>query len=186
MGEYKIFVSNVSYQATDEDFVRCFGGTDGLTSATILKRYNSIYSKGYGILEFNDKTNRDKIMESRIELLGRLLKFSYYDENKRNNDGRIYKIFVLHPTNDTTDDFLKKVFSKYGEIKLCYTRTDYKGHKYSIIGFGTKEILDKILKSNITVGNLNIIVRPFKRKQFNKTNKEYINQNKKYYNPYFI
>ena len=168
----KIFVGNVSFKCTQDDFRKCFSLMDGYLDSTLVTRYNSVLSKGYGTITFDTEENAHKMLDKHISLLDRELRFSIFEDkpkgNKdRNNGGdheKTYKIYVAFPSNDMDEESLKEVFTQFGTINVFYTKTDTMGRKYSIIGFTEQDPVNNILDSQIVYDGKDVLVRPFKRR----------------------
>jgi hypothetical protein len=82
MGELfdKVFVGNVPFQCTREEFIECFKNIPGYTNADIIKRYRSKFSRGFGFVEFdNHMCAAELIKEKNIKLKNRVLRFTKYD-----------------------------------------------------------------------------------------------------------
>lgn len=76
----KIFVGNVPFQCTREEFIDCFKNLEGFVTADIIRRYRSKLSRGFGFVVFSDKPSADKLLNgSAVMLKDRVLRFSVYD-----------------------------------------------------------------------------------------------------------
>ena len=168
----KIFVKNVSFQCTKEDFQKCFSVMQGYVDSFMATKYNSVLSKGFGVITFDSEEIAKKMLNKNISLFDRELQFNLFESNKNNANGekkyeKSFKIYVAHPSDDMADDELKNVFAQFGTVNVFYTKTDVKGQKYSIIGFTEKKPVHDVLDAEIAHDNKNVLVRPFKRRNNN-------------------
>jgi len=175
----KIFVGNVSFQCTKDDFQKCFAVMDGYVDSNMATKYNSLLSRGYGVITFDTEENAKKMLDKNISLYDRELRFNVYEDRSKSSntnstsDGekkyeKSFKIYVAHPVNELDDDTLKNVFNQFGTINVFYTKTDVKGQKYSIIGFTERDPIHNALNTDIIYENVNVLVRPFKRRNNNR------------------
>ena len=156
----------------------CFSVMEGFVDSNMATKYNSPLSRGYGVVTFDTETNAQKLLEKNITLFDRELRFSIYDDKRNVNNTekkyeKSYKIYVAHPTSDINEETLRNIFSPYGTINVLYTKTDVKGQQYSIIGFVERESLDKVLNIKLIYDGVEMVIRPFKRRnrrQYNNYN----------------
>jgi RNA recognition motif-containing protein len=106
--ETKIFVGNVPYQCTREDFQKCFRPMNGYVTADIIRRYKSKISRGFGFVIFKTKEQAEAAMKKTITLEDRTLRLSEYT-----------------PTNKSESTYTKK---HQTDPKLAYQEGFMAGH----------------------------------------------------------
>src|SRR6185503_1628656 len=83
--ECKIFVGNVPYQCTQEEFEKCFQNIDGFIKAEIITIYKTNMSRGFGFVTMRSVYEAE-LLKHRYDILfkGRTLRFtSYQNENSK-------------------------------------------------------------------------------------------------------
>jgi hypothetical protein len=75
----KIFVGNIPYQCTQEEFEKCFKDIDGFVKAELIKIHGTNVSRGFGFVTMKTITSAN-ILKNRnnITLRGRILRFTSY------------------------------------------------------------------------------------------------------------
>ena len=126
----KVFVGNVPFNLSEEEFKECFKKLEGYVTAELISRNHTKTTRGFGFITFENSKYVKKFLEDRIEIIvkDRKLRFTnYYDSNtddfminaiKKNN------IFVYNIPEDYTDQDLKQTFSKFGKVILAYINKD--------------------------------------------------------------
>lgn len=136
----KVFVGNVPFQCTTDEFQNCFRQIKGFVNADIIRRYKSKLSRGFGFVIFDNQESAKKLMESTVILRDRKLRFSPYsfDFKQRAQSAppryQNYQVFVRNLDEMITNDVLKAHFGKYGEIVSCFI-TSKNGKAYAVISF---------------------------------------------------
>jgi RNA recognition motif-containing protein len=182
----RIFVGNVSFQCTKEEFTKCFSSMEGFKESFMATKYNSVLSRGYGVVTFDTEENAKKLLDKHIYLFDRELKFSIFVDKENNTKStyeKSYKFYIAHPKSDTDVNTLKELFNDCGNINVFYTKTDIKGQQYSIIGF-TTDVREEVLNKKFTYDGLNLVVLPFKRRTNRYNNNNYNNYNQPRYRSY--
>lgn len=154
--EYKIFVGNVPYQCTQEEFEKCFETVDGYLHAELIMTPQNI-SRGFGFITVKTYYNAEKLkLRDDIIFKGRVLRFTQYNEddiNYRKNMSSNYLesnnnyVYVDGIPIDKDKNWLKSYFATYEPIGKCFIPIDYgtkTNKKYGII-----EIIDDIKYKNI-------------------------------------
>lgn len=142
----KVFVGNVPFQCTNEEFFNCFRHYEGFISADIINRQNSVNSRGFGFITFKNSIFAGKFLDEnpQISIKNRLLRFTKYHLNDSEYITKTIEstnLFIKNIPDNYTSDMLKKLFeSKTKNIGLCYINTDIMtGEKKNT---GIVEILD--------------------------------------------
>lgn len=172
----KLFVGNVPYQCTQEEFEKCFEKFKGFIKAEIIIRPSAEISRGFGFVTFDSRENADVLLKKKdLYLHDRTLRFTEYtsklgETNKYGNDKHNH-LFIKNIPKDVKVADLIKIFSEFGKTGTCYINTN------NITGdsktTGVIEIIDdnvyqKLLyMREIPFGKTNLTIVKWKRKQFN-------------------
>ena len=149
----KIFVGNVPFQCTTEEFANCFKIYEGFTSADIINRQHSVNSRGFGFLTFKNSLFANKFLSENPQILikNRLLRFTKYHINDSDYITKTIEstnIFIKNIPSNYTSIMLKKLFEKYTDnIGLCYINTDIMTGETK--NTGIVEILDYDVYNNL-------------------------------------
>lgn len=175
MMSQRIFVGNVPYKCTDEEFTNCFSHINGFKKAEIAKKYNSKMSRGFGFAEFDNEDALNKALSEKIEIHERELRIAKYEdqppndkkkESLKNKKKKLYKVFIKDFGN-TSEEVLKNTFEKFGEIIVFYIKESYNGDKYCVIGYESVECCKAILNEKIIIDENNLFIKAFRRRKFN-------------------
>jgi RNA recognition motif-containing protein len=125
----KIFVGNVPFQCSNEEFKECFEDVHGFVDAEIVNRHNSEYSRGFGFVTI-DTVENAKLLLKRNDIIfkDRVLRFTEYNFNDKIKtviDDKNY-IFVKNVPKDTKREDLINVFKQFGEVGACFLTTNIK------------------------------------------------------------
>ncbi len=142
----KIFVGNVPFQCTKDEFIECFNIYTGFIDGDIINRINSTNSRGFGFITFNSSENADNFLnlKQQIPLKGRNLRFTkYMPYNKKiindNHNDKNY-IFIKNVPKNYKPDDIKNIFEKYN-IGSYFINSDIITGESK--GTAVVEILDK-------------------------------------------
>jgi RNA recognition motif-containing protein len=178
----KVFVGNVPFDCTNEEFKNAFLTLEGCENAELVSRNQNSSTRGFGFITFSNSEHVNKFLDKKekITLKDRTLRFTKYQENndsdfiiknlKKNN------IFVSNIPSYFNNDLLKKIFSSYGEVLLCYINTDINTGKKMNTGyveFADENTFKTVLNlKNIKLDdNANLLISRFKEKSANKNTK---------------
>jgi RNA recognition motif-containing protein len=83
--EFKVFVGNVPFNCTQEEFQNCFSNVPGYKNADVIRRYNSNFSRGFGFITFNSDSDATALLSSHdnIILKDRTLRLSRYSFDEK-------------------------------------------------------------------------------------------------------
>lgn len=175
----KIFVGNVPFQCSKEEFNECFIDCDGFVDGDIINKYNSGNSRGFGFVRFDSVENMDKFMESKRQIIlkNRMLRFTKYMAtekkiiNGKYNDRNF--IFVKNIPDEYKIEDVRNIFDKYSQIGICFINTNTNTGESK--GTAVVEILDddsyeKLLDDKFIIQD-NIILQLSKWKQKIKVKK---------------
>ncbi len=119
----KIFVGNVPFQCSRNEFQECFKHFDGYVTADIITRYRSKISRGFGFVVFKTREQANNLLAHKdIRLKDRVLRFSQYNFSGKTRDRdeeREYKVMVTGLDSGTNEDDLYDYMNIFGEILSC-------------------------------------------------------------------
>ncbi len=166
--EYKVFVGNVPYQSTQQEFEECFKEIDGYIKAEIITGYKTSISRGFGFVTVKTNEDIEKLKKrTDIVLNNRQLRFTSYSNidntnnvctpsynnpnltinhshTNKNRYSYTYKdnnyIFVNCIPEGKNSQWLKEKFHEYSPIGRCYIATNHDTGETLNNGF--LEILD--------------------------------------------
>lgn len=141
----KIFVGNVPYQCSQNEFAECFENVDGFVKADIMIGHKSNISRGFGFVTLNSFDNAEKLkMRKDIIFKGRQLRFTNYqqDSARKKYEKKYNYVFVTGIPNEKNKMWLKKCFEQYGPIGKCFISMDRLTGEYQ--NNGVIEILDDL------------------------------------------
>ncbi|VBB17812.1 RNA recognition motif [Yasminevirus sp. GU-2018] len=122
-GECKIFVGNVPYHCTQEDFDACFNNVSGFIKAEIITVYKTNMSRGFGFVTMRSQ-HEAEILKKRedITLKGRTLRFTSYQNEtpKPPSDTSTNYVFVDGIPDGKTRGWLKEKFAQYEPLGRCF------------------------------------------------------------------
>lgn len=173
-GNCKVFVKNIPFNCTTEEFTKCFQSMNGYVDSVLATKINSTLLKGHGIVTFDNEDNANKLLNEKIKLGDRELQMYKYNANR---DTKVYKLFLRHSSNDLTDEQIKEEFSKYGNISYCYSKQNFEGKKYSVVGYTDKQVILNLLRKTIKIGEHEVSVFSFKKNNRNTNNTNNRNNN---------
>jgi RNA recognition motif-containing protein len=141
--ECKIFVGNVPYQCTQEEFEKCFQNIDGFIKAEIITMYKTNMSRGFGFITMRSIYDAENL-KHRDDILfkGRVLRFTNYqsDTHVSSSENLNNYIFVDGIPDGKDREWLKCFFSSYEPIGKCFVAMN---HDTGIMkNNGVVEILD--------------------------------------------
>lgn len=123
---YKIFVGNVPYQCTQEEFEKCFENIKGFIKGEIITIHKTNMSRGFGFVTMQTYLDAENLkLRDDIEFKGRILRFTSYQSGSNPNnaiDIETYSNYVYVDGVPRGKDrkWLKKCFSEYEPIGKCF------------------------------------------------------------------
>ena len=171
----KVFVGNVPYQCTREEFQDCFKDMEGFINADIIRRYKSKLTRGFGFVVFETKEQAATIMQNdTIELKDRILRFSEYsfDKTDQNKEGKVFQVFVNNLKTGTTEKQFNEVLSHYGNI-LSSIVTSKNDKTFCVATFELLENYKNALYGSLTINDATVEIMPYidNHKKYQKFNK---------------
>ena len=172
--ESKIFVGNVPFDCTNNDFRECFKNVNGYVTADLINM------RGFGFVVLQNVLNRDSLLSNNnFFIKNRKLRLSLYDNQTKMKVEKSAYIIIEHISPNITRDDIYNEFKNFCEVGKCFIDTNrISGEKMST---GVVEIFDaEVLHQLLTLGTLlmhdksEIILKPFNK--LNKINKN--NNNK--------
>lgn len=150
----KIFVGNVPFNCTEEEFKYTFKNLEGYVTAELISRSQSNSTRGFGFVTFSNKKYVDEFLERKDKIIlgERILRFTKYynydDSNFMIKNLKKNNIFVYGIPNYFDNNKLKEFFSSYGQVLLGYINTDIlTGKKINTgyIEFVDEDVYKKVL-----------------------------------------
>lgn len=175
----KIFVGNVPFQCTREDFQSCFSNMEGFVTADIIRRFRSKISRGFGFVVFGNQEQANKLLlREDITLKDRTLRFSTYDSKTEEDNTeqsvrqqrqqkpkeRYFTIFVKGLPNETSSEQLAAMFQQYGEM-LSASVYERDGRYTGVVTMKTEEGYNNALNGQY---DNNVNVYPYRRRKQQK------------------
>lgn len=190
----KVFVGNVPFHCTSEEFQECFKNMRGFVSADIILRYKSKLSRGFGFVIFSNEGDAENLLSQEIILNNRKLRFSRYlsefGDSKQSgstdisvNKPKVYQIFISNLPIDFTSDKLFALFPNelLENIVFCSIRSGInknnnsseKTRLYGIVGFNDWNSYNSALhiKTELDITIKKYRNKPTKKLDTNNTNK---------------
>lgn len=161
----KVFVGNVPFQCTKDEFQECFKNLEGFETADIIKRYKSKLSRGFGFVVFKTEEQAQKLLDLKeMRLKDRTLRFSPYETSVKNDKSKQkHSIFVSNLENDTTHEQLKNIIANYGfTVSACFVNNK-NGSTTGILIVESLEEYNKILLANIQHNGRSLELKPYIR-----------------------
>ena len=144
-GECKIFVGNVPYQCTQEEFTIFFQNIDGFIKAEIITVHKTNMSRGFGFVTMRSLCDAENL-KHREDILfkGRTLRFtSYHNDNLKPMMENINNyIFVDGIPYGKNRDWLRDCFVAYEPIGKCFVAMNHETGDMK--NNGVIEIIDDI------------------------------------------
>lgn len=148
--ECKIFVGNVPYHCTQDEFDACFKDIIGFVKAEIVTMYKTSMSRGFGFVTMKNIYDAE-ILKRRDDIIlkGRILRFTSYQNETYNstNENCTNYVFVYGLPHGMNRKWLKEKFSNYEPIGKCFIAMNQNTGEMK--NYGVIEILDDIKYKNI-------------------------------------
>ncbi len=131
----KIFVGNVPFECTQNEFRECFNKMKGYVDAEIIYKNGIYVTRGFGFVTFDKKENANILINNNNVLLkNRNLRFSEYDTDQQQNNTKgnniIYNMInnknfiMVKDINYMTRENIYEIFKKYGTVGRHFLLTD--------------------------------------------------------------
>ncbi len=159
----KVFVGNVPFQCTNEEFANKFKHMDGYVSCDVKLRHKSEITRGFGFVVFeNEKYAQELIKRTDIIMGGRSLRFNFYSPTI-DKQPRLYRARITNLKPDVTEEQLCTELNKYGEVIKCaiIQRT----RPMAVVAFSSPDAITRAQES-LTLGMIELS-QPKKIQRFN-------------------
>lgn len=133
----KIFVGNVPFNCTQEDFESCFTNIPGIHKADIVKGYRDD-SRGIGFVTMNSIADAEDLKSRNdIKCKGRILRFYPYQNSTVKNtlDSTNNYIHIDGIPDGKDRHWLKEIFSEYEPFHRFFIAIDHNTGKRKNTGF---------------------------------------------------
>lgn len=167
--ECKLFIGNVPFDSSQENFSDSFKKYKGFVSADLIVNSNSGESRGFGFVVMDSQDNVKNLLEGpEIWLDGRKLNLTEYtlpEKKSHSIGGRLYLVIERIPENLTRNE-LKNYFMKYGNVGRHFIFSDINTGSRLTRGF--IEMLDeddyfRLLNiRNVTINNSRVTINKWK------------------------
>ena len=180
--EQKIFVGNIPFESTQEEFDSFFTGLNiiGLMRSDLILKSDKNETRGFGFLTFNNILNSKKFINtySNLEFKGRILRLTEYVKQQKNNNinniicQKNLIIIKNFPNNFTREDLYETMLSvcspeMIGRYYIASNTLTGRSKNYGVV-----EILDNLtydhVSSNKYISINGLILEINKYNLFNK------------------
>jgi RNA recognition motif-containing protein len=166
----KIFVGNVPFHCSKEEFQEHFRHLDGFETADIIRRYKSNLSRGFGFIVFKNESYAKKILDlGEMQFKGRMLRFSPYimeddqTEKPQNQTKPIHRVYVSNIDPATSYQELKKCITMSGiNVSTCFINTK-NNRTTGIVFVDTLRDYTKLLETKIFLNGKPLVIKPYKK-----------------------
>jgi len=112
-GEFKLFVSNVPYNCTEEEFRNFMMALSpsSLKDVRLVKKSTSEVNQGFGFVTLLTQESMEAFKKQEVIFNGRKLQMSDYV-----NQQKFYKIHVMNVPEALTEQMLFDMFSQFGKV----------------------------------------------------------------------
>lgn len=175
----KVFVGNVPFQCTTEEFKECFENLEGFVTADIIRRHHSKLSRGFGFVVFDTEEQANGLLnETGINLRDRVFRFSSYlqDSVPKKKEAGSFQVYVNNLEVGTTSENLKEAFNDYDDLTTCVVNSTSR-NTTGVVTFESYDSFKSVLNNPPTLGENTLQVKPF-RKQNTKTENVKLNNPK--------
>ena len=148
----KVFVGNVPFDCSDQEFKDAFKMIDGCISAELIQRTQSNNTRGFGFITFSNNIQAINFLDKKekIQIKERVLRFTkYHDSNDSDfitNNLKKNNIFVSNIPKDFENAEFINLFSKYGKILIGYINKNFSTQRKTNTGIIEYENIDSYNK----------------------------------------
>lgn len=165
----KVFVGNVPFQCSREDFQKCFCDMEGFINADIIRRFRSKLSRGFGFVVFRNKEQAESLINrTDIKIKDRVLRFSPYSIRNYTNTSdepyqrAPYQVFINNLATETTNSQLLEALNSFDDVCDCNIKTK-NGGTLATVKFDTHKGFKNALETPITINGVSLNVRPYQK-----------------------
>ena len=159
----KVFVGNVPYKCTNDEFRDHFKHMSGYITADIKFKKGSKHTRGFGFVVFDTKENARKLIKKiDVEIDGRTLRFMEYMQPVLMG----YKVIIQNISNEISIKEACMALSKYGNIQTCIIGYKH-GKVYAIATYRTVYEYHKALLNTVLLSGTEYKILPYKRSLYN-------------------
>ena len=157
----KIFVGNVPFDCTSNEFKDCFKDINGYISADLINL------RGFGFVVLQNKSQRDYIISNNIFFIkNRKLRLSKYDNQTKDTVEKSSFIKLENISKNITRDDIYQEFKNFCKVGKCFIDTNrVTGERLStgLVEIFDVEVLHQLLTlcSILMKDNSEIILKPF-------------------------
>ena len=138
----KIFVGNVPFKCSREEFIDCFKNKKGFVSAEVIRNVGCFLTRGFGFVVFDNQENVESLLSMEIILKDRKLRLNKYLEDsepkeRKDNEELVFKLFIKDIPDSMNENYLYKLFEQFGPVHSAQINKSINSNS------GTVEFLDK-------------------------------------------
>lgn len=178
---YKLFVGNVPFNCSLDEFNNVFKDQPGFIKAELIYRVKSKLTRGFGFIEVESKDNIKNLLENTFNIGNRTLRITEYtSDNTEKKD--VYKIFIKNLEYLTENEIINglKKYNSVISVSISTDKDTNKSRGHGIIELGSNEEYMEIIGENtLKIKDVVTNVYPFKNK-FQKNKVNFINKKKPY------
>lgn len=168
----KVFVGNVPFDCSSEEFTECFASLEGFKEANIIKRtrsdnsrgYPSNLSRGFGFVVFESPEQADKLLQrTDMRIKDRDLRFSHY--NKEQNGERVHKFkgVLRNLDPDWNEETIRNTFIDFSTEVVIKNMAS--GGRLALVSFNNRDDLRKALSMCYKIGDVDVQLLPDRRRR---------------------
>jgi RNA recognition motif-containing protein len=177
----KIFVGNVPFDCTNQEFRDCFKNIDGYICADLISM------RGFGFVQVSTNLQRNSVLASNnFFLKNRKLRLSPYENNTKEKIEKSSYIKLENISPNITRDDIVNEFSNLCDIGKCFIDMNRETGEH--LSTGLVEVFDaEVLHQLLSLGNMimkdnsELILKPFSAQiKKRKTNLNQLTKDKYY------
>lgn len=159
----KIFVGNVPFNCTKEEFIECFKNMAGFVTADIIMDKSTNLTRGFGFVEFIGEDHALKLLNTTNMKLGnRQLRFQRYSSDNSQPKIKIYHVQITNIPQVIKPDELKR-FLQTIDKGITYKFNFENNEVVCILSISNYITYQKLLSDNWQINGQRLTIEPFKR-----------------------
>lgn len=169
---YKLFVGNVPFKCSDDEFSNIFENEVGFVKAELVYRNKSKLTRGFGFVEFETEQDLNNILTKQFSLSDRDLRTTKYELDKNVKTYKpSFKLFVRN-LGDLTESDMFDCFSRFGNVSKCYLILDKNTNEprgLGVVEYEDEKTFKEVLEKNdIDYNELVLNVFKYKNNSYKK------------------
>ncbi|KAI1710950.1 RNA recognition motif domain-containing protein [Ditylenchus destructor] len=147
--KYRIFVGGLRKETLRSTLHRYFSQFGDIFECSIVRNEDNL-SKGFGYVTYKSQDSVDRALNSKPHSIDNQVLTVRHASLRR----RELTLFIGNLSPKTTDESLRKHFSRYGQLMDCEVKTDRQtgqSRGFGYVGYASKEELDRALDEQVHV-----------------------------------